>query len=112
MWQGYTLYRAGKYAEAFEVLNRLDTAEATFTNGITHIRNREYRDGARTFVRMLELDPEYSGAEHNLKLAREIVDYVETAGEQSGTGEENGIGADDVVFDNEANRGADTQTER
>jgi len=112
MWQGYALYKAGKYAEAAEVLNRLDTAEATFTKGMAHIRNREYRDGVRAFERVLELDPEYPGAEHNLKVAREIVDYVETAREQSDTGEDSGIGADDVVFDNEANRGADTQTER
>ena len=56
-------------------------------------------------------DPDYPGAAENLTLAKEIVEYVESAREQSDTGEDTGIGADDVVFDNEEARGADTQME-
>lgn len=112
MWKGYALYRAGKYSDAVEVLNRLDTAQATFTKGMAHIRNREYRDGVRAFEAVVEMEPDYPGAAENLALSREIVDYVESAREQSDTGEESGIGADDVVFDNEEKRGADTQTDR
>ena len=44
-------------------------------------------------------------------VADDAGDYLETAREQSDTGEEAGIGADDVVFDNESGRGADTQIE-
>jgi Ca-activated chloride channel family protein len=44
-------------------------------------------------------------------VAKEIVDYVEEAREQSDTGEDTGEGADDVVLDNEANRGAETEME-
>ncbi len=40
------------------------------------------------------------------------MEYVEAAREASDTGEETGIGADDVVFDNESGRGADTQTDK
>ena len=47
----------------------------------------------------------------NREVALAIVEYVETAREQSDTGEERGIGADDVVFDKEAARGAETQIE-
>ena len=36
---------------------------------------------------------------------------METTREQSDTGEEAGIGADDIVFDNEARAGAETQIE-
>ena len=38
-------------------------------------------------------------AEANLAVAREIVDYIERVREQSDTGEESGIGADEVVLD-------------
>lgn len=56
----------------------------------------------------MKRDPDYPGAAENLATAQEIVAYVETARAQSDTGEERGIGADDVVLDNEANRGAET----
>ena len=44
-------------------------------------------------------------------MTKQILEFVETAREESDTGEEAGIGADDVVFDNEAKRGSDTQSE-
>ncbi|MEM7462630.1 MAG: VWA domain-containing protein, partial [Pseudomonadota bacterium] len=50
-------------------------------------------------------------AERNREITLAIIEYVESAREQSDTGEEAGIGADEVVFDNEAGRGADTQIE-
>ncbi len=109
LWRGYALYKNGQYAEAVEVLSRVETAQAAFIQGIAAVRNRAYRDGVRAFETALARDPDYPGAAENLALAQEIVDYVETAREQSDTGEEAGIGADDVVFDNEEARGADTQ---
>ncbi|MEM8812979.1 MAG: VWA domain-containing protein [Pseudomonadota bacterium] len=108
MWQGYSLYRAGKYAEAAETLARLPTAEAAFIQGMAQLRNRAYRDGIRAFETALERDPEHKAATRNLQIARAILAYVERVREQSDTGEESGIGADDVVFDNESGRGADT----
>jgi Ca-activated chloride channel family protein len=111
LWRGYALYRDGQYAEAVEVLNRVETAQAAFIQGMAQIKSRSYRDGVRSFQTCLDREPAYPGCAENLKTAREIVDYVETAREQSDTGEERGIGADEVVFDNEANRGADTEME-
>lgn len=106
--RGYALYRAGQYKEAAETLDRVETAQAAFIQGMAHIKSRGYRDGVRAFETALRRDPQYSGAAENLAVAREIVEYVETAREQSDTGEEAGIGADDVVFDNEAGRGVET----
>ena len=108
-WQGHALYRAGKYEEAAEVFSRIDTAEAAIAEGMAHIRSRGYRDGVRAFETALERDPGNALARRNLEIARAIVDTVETAREQSDTGEEAGIGADDIVFDNESGRGAETQ---
>jgi len=111
LWRGYALYRSGRYPEATEVLTRVETAEAAFIQGMAFIKSRSYRDGVRAFEAALARDPSYPGAAENLAVARAIVDYVERAREQSDTGEEQGIGADEVVLDNEANRGVETEME-
>lgn len=108
---GYAKYRAGEYADAATIFAALDTPDAAFAEGMARIRNREYRPAIASFERALELRPDWPEAEHNLALSKEILDYVETTREQSDTGEDGGIGADDVVFDNEAQRGADTTIE-
>lgn len=110
MWQGYALFRAGQYEKAIEVLGRVETAEAAFTQGLAEIRNRQYRDGVRSFETVLARNPNYPGAAENLATAQEIVTFIEGLREDSDTGEESGIGADDTVFDNEAARGTETET--
>ncbi|TCL00762.1 Ca-activated chloride channel family protein [Shimia isoporae] len=107
--RGVALYRSGQYEPAAEAMSRLDTAEAAFIEGMAHIKSQSYRDGVRGFERALDIDPDHAGAQQNLPVSRRIVEYVESTREQSDTGEEAGIGADDVVFDNEAARGADTE---
>ncbi|MEM6578777.1 MAG: VWA domain-containing protein [Pseudomonadota bacterium] len=109
LWKGYAFFRSARYPEAIEALERLDTAEATYIRAIAHLRNRQYRDGVRAFERVLELDPDYPGAAENLDVAKRIVTFVEDTQAQSDTGEESGIGADEVVFDNESGRGAETE---
>ena len=107
--RGYALYRDGQYEAAIETLERVKTAQAAFIQGMAHLKSRGYRDGVRAFETALRRDPHYPAAAENLAVARQIVDYVERAREQSDTGEEAGVGADEIVFDNEANRGQDTQ---
>ncbi|UWQ89635.1 VWA domain-containing protein [Rhodobacteraceae bacterium M382] len=111
MWRGITLFKSGQYADAADHYARLDTPEGAFGQGMAHIRNREYRPAIAAFEKALTLQPEFSEAEWNLAVARAILVYVEETREQSDTGEDTGIGADDVVFDNEAQKGADTQKE-
>lgn len=111
MWRGYAKYRAGKYEEAIAIFQRLDTAEAAFAQGMAEIKSRQYRPAVRSFDVALIRRPDFPEAQRNREVAVAIVDYVETAREQSDTGEESGIGADDVVFDNEATRGTETQIE-
>ncbi|WP_134679026.1 VWA domain-containing protein [Paracoccus ravus] len=109
MHKAYALYRDGQYPAVTEALAGLDSADAAFLSGMAHIKNRDYRDAIEDFQTALERDPDFPGAAGNLEVARKIVDYVEEAREQSDTGENTGEGADDVVFDNEDARGADTQ---
>ncbi|SFM53576.1 VWA domain-containing protein [Shimia aestuarii] len=107
--RGVAQYRSGQYEAAAQTFARIETADAAFAQGMAHIKSRGYRDGVRAFERALEIDPDHAGAKANLPVAKAIVTYVEETREQSDTGEESGIGADDVVFDNESGRGADTQ---
>lgn len=109
MWRGYAKYRAGQYGDAISIFSRLDSAEAAFAQGLAEIKNRQYRPAVRSFEAALIRQPAFPAAARNRDIAQAIVDYVETAREQSDTGEESGLGADDIVFDNEAARGAETQ---
>ncbi len=105
LWRGYALYRDGQYDTAVEVLDRVETAEAAFIQGMAYIKSRGYRDGVRAFETAVERDPDYPDAAENLAVAREIVAYIERVQEQSDTGQDE---EDDVVFDNEDDRGAET----
>lgn len=111
LWRGYALYRDGQYAEAITVLDRVDTAQAAFIQGMAHIKSRGYRDGVRAFETALARDPDYPDAAANRDQAQRIVAFVEDLRVTQDTGEEAGIGADEVAFDNEAARGAETQME-
>lgn len=110
--RAYALFRAGRYAEAAEAYSFIETAEAASTEGIALLRNRKYRDGVRAFEKALERDPQNAAARANLEVAQAIVAYVESAQLAGDTGAETGIGADDVVFDNESGQGQDMVVER
>lgn len=111
-WKGFAKMRAGQYGDAADIFARLDSAEAAFAQGMSHIRNREYRPAISAFEAALERRSDYPQAAHNLEIAVAILAYIESAREQSDTGEESGIGADDIVFDNEAARGTDTEAQQ
>ncbi|MEX0329068.1 MAG: VWA domain-containing protein [Ruegeria sp.] len=106
--KGYAHLKAGQYPEAAAIFAELDTPDAAFAEGMARIRNREYRPAISAFETALERQPDWPEAQHNLEVANAILAFVETTREQSDTGEEAGIGADDTVFDNEAGRGEDT----
>lgn len=108
-WRGYGLYKAGRYEEAVEVFAGIDTPLAAFSEGMAHIKSRSYRQAVTAFETALERDPDYASAKHNLGVAKDIVEYIERVREQSDTGEAAGIGADDIVYDNESGRGQETQ---
>ncbi|WP_223162352.1 VWA domain-containing protein [Salinicola halimionae] len=107
-WRGYALYRDGQYGEAVATLGQLETADASFTQGLALIRNRQYREAITAFETTLARDADYPEGARNLALARQIFDDVEETREQSDSGEDRGEGADDVVFDNEEQRGVET----
>ncbi len=108
-WKAYALQKDGQYAQSASVYARLPGSEAANAEGVVLIKGRAYRDAIAAFERALQRDPDNDVAARNLALAVYILDYVETSREQSDTGEDTGIGADEIVYDNEAARGTQTQ---
>jgi Ca-activated chloride channel homolog len=109
MWKAYSLYRLGKYEDAAEIYGWQESSDAAVGEGMSLIKSRSYRPAIDAFEKALQRDSDNETAERNLELARYILDYIETTREQSDTSEESGIGADDIVYDNEAGRGSDSQ---
>lgn len=111
LWRGYALYKSGQYKEVVPVLDRVETAQAAAIQGMAQVKSRAYREAIASFETALARDADYPGAAENLAMARRILEFVEEAREQSDTGEDRGIGADEMVFDNTSARGEDTQIE-
>ncbi len=110
-WRAYAQFKDGQYEAAAESYAAMEGADAAFGEGMARLRNRQYRPGMRAFERALELQPDFDAARHNLEVATAMVKLVEETQAQSDTGEEAGIGADEIVFDNESGMGAETQIE-
>ena len=73
------------------------------------MKGREYRQAVSAFELAVADAPDWQEAQANLELARYVVDYIERARLESDTGDESELGADDVVFDNEADRGQEIE---
>lgn len=110
-WRGYAKSKAGQYEDSAEVFSRLDSAQAAFAEGMARVRFRQYRPAIAAFEKALIRQPDYPEAQTNLDITKAILVYVEEAREAADTGEDSGIGADDVVFDNDDARGTTTQIE-
>lgn len=103
-WRAQSQFKAGQYEQAAETYGFIETADAAIGEGLSHLRNRKYRDGVRAFEKALERDPNSQMAQHNLAVAQAIVTFVESTQSESATGDA-GPGADDTVFDNESGKG-------
>ena len=111
-WKGVAQFRSGQYVEAADSFARIDSATGFFNRGNAFMRAFEYRKAVTAYETAVAEAPGWLEAQENLELARYTVDYIERAREQGDTGEESGIGADDIVYDNESQRGADTEISR
>ena len=109
-WQGIARYRHGDYAEAAEAFGRLGSAEGFFNRGNAFMKQFQYGKAITAYEQALAEAPDWQLARENLALARHTRDYIEDAREQSST--DGKLEADDVVYDNERNRGQQTQVDR
>lgn len=111
-WQGTAQFRNGDYAEAAGTWSRIGTAEGFFNRGNAHMRAFAYRQAIGAYELAVAEAPDWVEAQENLDLARYTLEYIERTREQSDTGEESGIGADDIVYDNAGERGVETEVSR
>lgn len=108
-WQGVAHYRNGAYAEAADAFGRTGSAEAFFNRGNAFMKRFEFAKAITAYEQAVADAPDWQAAAENLALARYTLDYVEEAREQSSTGK---LEADDVVYDNERERGQEITVDR
>ena len=111
-WKGTAQYASGQYVEAAESFVRMASAEGFYNRGNAFMRGREYRKAVTAYEQAVADMPDWVEAQENLELAVYTVDYIERSREQGDTGEERGIGADEIVYDNESERGSETEVTR
>lgn len=104
-WQGVAAYRGGRYEAAAAAFGRLPSAEGFYNRGNALYKGRDYRGAIKAYEQAVVMAPAWTEAVDNLALARWTLAYIEEQREQSDTGDESELGADDVTFDNEDDRG-------
>ena len=111
-WKGTAQYRSGQYVEAAETFGRISSAEGFFKRGNALMHAFEYRTAIAAYEQAVTEAPDWPEAQENYELAIFTLEYIEQTREQSDTGEAAGIGADDVVYDNESQAGEETEVTR
>ena len=99
IWKGVALFEDGKYEEAADAFRGVEGTEARINEGIALFRGRSYEAGLEVFKQALKESPSNETLKRNVKLGSFIVDYVLRSREQSGIGEREDMGADDIKFD-------------
>jgi len=108
-WQGVALYGSGQYDESAAAFGRIPTAEAFLNRGNAFMKGRDYGKAITAYEQAVREAPNWPQARDNLQLARYVLEYIESSREQSDTGDETELGADDYVFDNTKKRGLDME---
>jgi Ca-activated chloride channel family protein len=106
-WKGVAAYRAGRYLEAAQMFARVSTAQGFYNMGNSYIKGREYYPAVEAFRQAVAQEPDFAAAQHNLEVAEYIVGYLNRLREQSDTGDESELGADEFKFDNKTDKGTE-----
>jgi Ca-activated chloride channel family protein len=110
MWRGVAAYRAGGYGEAAASFSRVLTADGLFNMANALVKARDYRRAVEIYRQALEREPAHKAAQNNLEIARAIIAHLADTREQTSTGDQDDLGADDVMFDLESGEGAERMT--
>ena len=108
-WKGVAEYRSGRYEESAASFGRMPTAIGFFNRGNAFMKNREYAKAITAYEQAVAEDSTWVEARDNLRLAEYVLQYIERAREQSDTGDETELSADDYVFDNTRERGREME---
>jgi Ca-activated chloride channel family protein len=108
-WKGVAAYDSGLYSESADAFGRLSTAEGFFNRGNALMKGREYGKAITAYQTAVAEAPDWVDAQENLELAIYTLEYIEGVREQSDTGDESELSADEYVFDNTKERGVEIE---
>lgn len=108
-WKGVAAYDSGLYSESAAAFGRIDAAEGFFNRGNAFMKGREYSKAIVAYEQAVAEAPTWVEAKENLELATYTLEYIERAREQSDTGDESELSADEYVFDNTKERGVEIE---
>lgn len=108
-WRGIAAYRSGKYEFAAASFAQNPSAEGFFNMGDALMKNKDYGKAIQAFELAVNEGLDWKEAQENLELARYVLEYIETSREQSDTGDESELGADEFKFDNTKKKGKEIE---
>lgn len=108
-WKGVAAYDSGLYEESAAAFGRIPTAVGFFNRGNAFMKARDYGKAIVAYRQAVIEAPDWSEAQENLELATYTLEYIERVREQSDTGDESELSADDYVFDNTRDRGVEIE---
>lgn len=108
-WKGVAAYGSGLYSESAASFGRQPTANGFFNRGNAFMKGREYAKAIVAYEQAVAEAPEWKEARDNLALATYTLAYIERSREQSDSGDETELSADDYVFDNTRERGREME---
>jgi len=108
-WKGTAAYDSGLYEESAAAFGRIATAEGFYNRGNAFMKAGSYAKAIVSYEQAVAEAPDWVEAQENLALATYTLEYIESVREQSDTGDESELGADDYVFDNTKERGLEVE---
>jgi Ca-activated chloride channel family protein len=108
-WKGTAAYDSGLYEESAAAFSRIATAEGFFNRGNAFMKAGSYAKAIVAYEQAVAEAPGWVEAQENLELATWTLEYIERVREQSDTGDDSELSADDYVFDNTKERGLEVE---
>lgn len=108
-WKGVAAYDSGLYEESAMAFGRISSAEGFFNRGNAFMKSGAYGKAIVAYAQAVVEAPGWAEAQENLELAKFTLEYIERVREQSDTGDESELSADDYVFDNTKDRGTEME---
>jgi Ca-activated chloride channel family protein len=108
-WRGTAAYDTGLYEESADAFGRIATAEGFYNRGNAFMKSGAYGKAIVAYEQAVAEAPDWMEAKENLELATYTLEYIERVREQSDTGDESELSADDYVFDNTKERGLEVE---
>jgi len=108
-WKGIAAYDSGLYEESAAAFGRVASAEGFYNRGNAFMKAGSYGKAIVAYEQAVAEAPGWAEAKENLELATYTLEYIERVREQSDTGDESELSADDYVFDNTKERGLEVE---